>query len=466
MADDQSSKARSIDDLVRELSKNSTSPVTPSPSPQPARPSFPTSKPSMPPPMAGSPSVPSSPKPLEMPKPQFRAPPPLSPASPPKIPSSPSSPGSPTTPPTTPGVKEYQSSIRTMNEDISKLKQGQKPMGIDVPRKVEQIVPVPPQPISRPIPPLAGQVKPNISSAPFSGGGPSQLFKVPSVNLDQAQKPGPVVPRFVPNVPKVEPKEQIYVPQEERKGINRNILFMGIGAAAVVAGFSYWFFVLRSPTTEIVQETPTPTPIPTATPIQDLNSILLGISTENISVKDPATDLNTNIKTLAINGGEFKNLNIISESKGQFSLGLLDFLAKPDQQLVDNMGADHKVLLYGQKEIFDSKGQLKTDAIVEKRLVFVNEVKDVFAVPQLVKSWEASMNEDFKSIFEFDPKKQQSIDFADNQYGGVGIRYKNFKYSDRSIDYAIVPASNGKSYLVITGSRESMYATIDKLKGF
>ncbi len=463
MADDQNTKTMDINDLVRELSKSSTSARAPSittdrqaPAPQPSKP---LSNP-MPPMPAPKPFIPPAPSTIT-PRPQFNTPPssssqPLTGQAKPPIPPLSSVPA------TTPGVKEYQSSIRTMNDDLSNLKQGQKPVGVDVPRKVEQVVPIVPQPI----PP-----KPTLPV-----GGQSQQFKVPNVNLGEAQKTAPLaqsknfsipskpVPSSVPVAPKIEPKSQIYVPQEGPKGGSRNMLFMGIGVLAIVAGLFYWFFALRTPAPVVVIETPTPTP--TATPIQDLNSIFSGINTENVSVKDPAIDLNIATKTLAINGGEFKNLNVTSELKGQFSLGLLELLAKPTQQLIDNMGSDYKVLLYGQKEVFDSKGQLKINSVVEKRLVFVNEVKGAVLAVQLGKDWEVSMNEDLKPIFEFDPKKQESKDFGDNSYGGFAIRYKNFKYADRSVDYAVVSLLNGKSYLVIAGSREAMYATLDKLRGF
>src|SRR3989344_6404438 len=440
MADDQNVKTMDINDLVRELSKGSTSPATPPvsterqvPVPQAAnRPPFSAPKPSAPPQMSSSlpvspsavsipkSSVPTTPiQPLTTPRPEFNAPPPplsqlpiqskqslgtesrildssakpdglgrigTKPVVVPPMPS--------TTP--TPGVKEYQSSIRTMSEDISKIKQGQKPVGVDIPRKVERVAPVP-QPIT---------LKPAM---------PGPQFKVPNVNLGEAKKTGPItqskdfsrpnqsLPSSVPIVPKVDLKSQIYIPQEGTKGGNRNILFIGIGALILVAGIAYWFFVLRLPAPEVVTEIPTPTP--TAIPIQDLNSIFLGTNVENISVKDPAIDLNTATKILAINGGEFKVLNVTSESKGQFVLGLLDFIAKPVQQLIDNMGSDYKVLLYGQKEIFDSNGQLKINSVVEKRLVFINEVKDALTAVQLGKDWEANMNEDLRPIFEFDPKK-------------------------------------------------------------
>lgn len=477
MADDQSPKIMDINDLVRELSKSSTNPGTPPSAPKP----FPLPPPSV---SGSSPSlaIPSPvnsplPKPLEMPKPQFNVPPPplskpnqFRPVSPSPAPLSGRDISVPATPLPSPGVKEYQSSIRTMNEDISRIKQGQKPTGIDVPRKVEQVVSIP-------------QAIPPKPVSPFTSSGrgePSQQFKVPSVNLGEAQKTGPLAQskdfsrsglltpppdltkKSMPVKPIVEPKTQIYVPQEGQKGVNRNMLFMGIGALTIVAGFAYWFFVLRSPAPEVVVETPTPI----VTPTPSLNYIFLGIGTENIIVKDPAIDLNSAIKTFILSGGEFKNLNITSESKGQTVLGLLDFLSNPTQQLVDNMDVEYRVLLYGQKEIFDSIGQLKIDSIVEKRLVFVNEIKDISLSLQLGTDWEKNMNEDLKSILEFDSNKQEGIYFGDNTYRGVSIRYKNFKYADRSIDYAVIPASNGKSYFVIAGSREAMYAAIDKLKGF
>lgn len=453
MAEDQNTKPKTMDinDLVRELSKSSTSPVAPTPpsapSSQAPRPPFPTpvsptTKPFVPTP-APSPVNPPVPKPMDTPRPLFT--PPLKPVSPPSY--------SPTPPPTVSGVKEYQSSIRTMNEDISKLKQGQQPAGIPVPRKVEQTVPVVPVPV----PP-----KPTV---------PSPQFKVPSVSLGETKKSGPLVQS------KDISKPQIYVPQESYPGGNRNMLFMAIGVVAVAAGFAYWFFVLRSPASEVVIETPTPTPTATPTPTPTLSSIFSGINTQTALVTTDETVSNfvKDINSGAINGGEFIKIYAkMYTSENELTLPitqLLDNFKLPyPVDLRDLISQDYGMFSYGQKEIFDTKGQVKTNAVVEKRLVFINEIKDTAMVAQLVKVWETDTGTDIayslKTIFQFDPKKQQSKDFTENSYKEVVIRYKNFKYSDRSIDYAIVPASNGKSYLVISGSRESMYATIDKLKGF
>lgn len=464
MADDQKPKTMDISDLVRELSKSSTSTVTPprptgvqTPMSQASRPSFPTQKPMTPPPAAAVPpmskppvTTPVPPKPLEMPQPKFTAPPPLSPK-PAPAPSAPS----PPSPSPTPGVKEYQSSIRTMNKDISNIKQGQKPMGIDVPRKVEQA----------PVAPQSMPVKPNPPA-----GGLNQQFRVPSVNLGGTQKAAPIAPpkdiARAPSAPKVEPPPQIYIPEGGQKGGNRKILFIGVGAVVMVAGFSYWFFVLRSPVPGVVIESPIPTP--TQTPTLDLSSIFIGLESQTVcTVVCTIDEFISNTNSGTINGGQFKKVYLSENDISDTMTEVLDFLGiMYSPQLKESLGSDSFVLMYGQKEIFDSKGQIKTDAVVEKRLVFINEVKDTSITIQLAKDWEVSMSIDLKSLFQFDPKKQQSKDFTDNSYHNVDIRYKNFKYSDRSIDYAIVASSNGKSYLVLTGSRESMYATIDKLNGF
>ena len=457
MSDDQNSKTMDINDLVRELSKSSASPATP-PAPQAMRPPFstPNSPVSSPPPSSSTtPPPPVGPlpiRPLEMTKPQFNVPP--------QTFSQPKPAPSPVAPlPTTPDVKEYQSSIRTMNEDISKLKQGQKPTGIDIPRKVEQVVSVPQTPSP------AGQVKPTV---------PSQQFKVPSVNLGETRKTAPIasvnnIPR-APSAPKVEPKTQIYVPQEGQKGGNRrNMLFMGIGAIVLVSGFSYWFFVLRSPVPEVVIESPTPRPSPTETPIQSLLAIFSGVQTQTFLVtpNETVNDFIQGVKNGNINGGEFIKIHT---SDDDTSLTITQFLDNFKLSYPTNLGyligQDSSILIYGQKEIFDFNGQLKTDAVVEKRLAFVSEVRDAVMVLQAGRVWETEMTENLKTIFQLDPNKQAGQDFADNFYRGVGIRYKNFPYADKSIDYAVVTSFNGKSYLVITGSRETMYATIDKLKGF
>ena len=478
MADDsgQGPKIASIDELVNELTKKNSSPPTPPPSggspvvprpippvsvpvPEIPKPKFtvpptefpnrqPVSTSGGPSGATGSPTPrpsPVMPRPAPTPAPLPK--PPIIPI-PAPVPAAPA-PAKPSIPPVGGPVKEYQSSIRTMKDDISTLKQGQKPAGVDVPRIIQ-----PPAPPSAPVAP-----KP-----PLPTGGPGQQFKMPSVNLGQAEKTGPLPQTKEPTPPAGKPapvpqKSQIYAPPLSMGGISgsRNRLFGIIAGAVVLFGVLYWFLVLRVPEPEIVLETPTPTPV--ATPVQNLNSIFADA---------------TEIEPVAqINGGEFRRDGQLFKTPG-LKAKLLEIIegvgGKYPTDIPGILGEDAMVLWYGQKELFDKKGQLKVEMLPERRLATINEIIDMASALQSLSSWESSMSEDLKFLLTTDKTPgynggMVAVDFMDNFYRGVGIRYKNFPYADTSIDYAIVNAPNGKNYLVITGSRESMFAAIDALMG-
>lgn len=470
MTDDQGQKITSIDDLVNELTKKSSSGPVPSFPKPPASPSQMTPSVSAPqpeipkprftpppPPSTGGPMTPRpAPVPIlpaqSVPKPTPTPPPPIPPRSTP-LPSTPSGGGGPAP------IKEYQSSIRTMKEDISTLKQGQKPAGINVPRKVETPVPAAPTIPKPTAPPLPGQ------------------FKVPSVSLGQAEKTGPLPQSKQPISPlmpigKPAPvlgKPQIYAPPLSTGGMssNRNRLFGLIAGVAVLFGILYWFLIIRPQTPQIAEETPTPTP--TAAPIQDLTVIFSGTQTQTALLMTDITadDFAQSLKNGTINSGKFIKIYTSENDTSSTIIKLLDnFILSYPLGLKGLTGQDYLLLIYGQKEFFDTNGQPKVGVQTESRIISINEVKSASVALQLGKEWELNMSESLKELFSLDVSKQASPDFLDNTYRGVSIRYKNFPYSDRSIDYAIILASNGKSYLVITNSRESMYSAIDKLVGF
>ncbi len=491
MADDQNSNKVNIDDLVRELSKNSSTPPSvpkPPPASQTSGPSLPPLKPMAPPSIPPKPpvqSVPTAPKPSEVPKPQFNTTPPVfnqpkppivsqpqvKPTSP--LPSSVAVPpppvsGSSAIPPSsTSGVKEYQSSIRTMNEDISKIKQGQKPMSVYVPRKIEQVVPTPTPPVGPPKPP------------PVSG--PSQQFKVPAVNLGEAQKTGPMTPSKEIPKPPVPPKQeiakpQIYIPQDVPKSGNRNTLFISLAVLAVLAGLLYWFFVLRSPAPEVVIESPTPTPTetPTPTPTPTLASIFSGIQKQEISIKpkNPLASFVLDIMNgkFTVDSGTFKFIEAFDLEKSSVSYsfdGLITKLGvKVPVGIINNLDEDSKFFIYGQKEAFDANGIAKAQSLTTNRILLIAEIKspNKLETEQALVQWETSMGNDFKELFSLGKTNKNQTGFLSNQYKGVNIKYWNFPYPDKAIDYAVVVASNNKSYLVIANSREAIYATVDKLK--
>ncbi len=342
----------------------------------------------------------------------------------------------PTTPPSAPGVKEYQSSIRTMNEDISKLKQGQKPTGIDVPRKVEQVIPVVPAPISP---------KPAV---------PSQQFKVPGINLGEAQKTGPLTtPRSMPTVPKVEPKSQIYVPQEGQTGGNRNMLFIGIGAVAVVAGFAYWFFVLRAPAPEVVLETPTPSATPTQAPTPTPSPLAkLGVA-ENVSIPSTSvflSSLTTELSSRQPVAGQIKLLDIVDENQQKYSLK--DFLTKLS---IDTTPLNDSSGLLDTKEwVFGLYGQLGSSTA---RPFIVITQKDSTLATNLMNVWEPRMINDLAKLFSIG-KHSAKLTFTPDVYSNVNFRFVRIPDRDLGVAYAVF-----SSYIVLGSSRDSFRAVIDTL---
>jgi hypothetical protein len=85
-------------------------------------------------------------------------------------------------------------------------------------------------------------------------------------------------------------------------------------------------------------------------------------------------------------------------------------------------------------------------------------------VNQRVRAWEgAGLAQSAVGPFKADTAKALVPGFADGSHQGVPVRYWNFPAADISIDWAVVPASNGTNYLVISGSRQSAFFAIDRL---
>ena len=421
MTDDQKPKIMDINDLVKELSKSSTSPVTsPQPvAPQPPRPSFPT-----PPSTSSGPTT----------RPSISIPPSVQPKPAPTL----------ITPPPTSGVKEYQSSIRTMGEDISKLKQGQQPMGVPFPRKVEQIVPAP-----QPLP-----------SKPVM---PSPQFKIPDVNLGEIRKAAPMAPtKSVPSpqptpplTPKVEPKSQIYVPQEGSQSGNRNMLYVGIGAKAIVAGFSYWFFVLRAPAPVVVEESPVPTPIQTPTPTP-FPFEKLGIA-EKISIPSTSVFLSSLTTEMSVRqpmAGQIKVYDIVDENQQKYSFK--EFLTKLsiDTATLNDSGG----LLDTKEWVLGSYGQIGTGQGGNfARPFIVITQKDSASATSLMNTWESRIINDLSKLFNLG-KLSPQLSFTSDAYSGVSFRFVRIPDRDLGVAYAVF-----QNYLILGSSRDSFRAVIDTL---
>jgi len=441
----QSASQSNIDDLVKELSR----PQNPQPAPVPSSPVTP------PRPMTPPPTVPNS---VSMP---------------PKVNPAPTPPITPAIPPV---PKEYQSSIRTMSDDLSKLKSGQQPQGVNVPRKIDE-TPVPvkptiPPPTSAPVPSKPGPTvsMPSATKSAPMASAPVQTSKPPMAT----PIPRPVMPTIPPSTKASEIKpnqeNQFYVPPAETKPSNsnsRNVFFVAIAAVVVIFGGLYWYFFIRNPI-QIAEETPivTATLPPTATPNPDILSTIFTIQ-GGVIILPPAGDPVMAFKNSVsaqpnIAPGTLTAINIVSGASVSAQTltipGLLDrFVASYPLAFPSSLGQNYKFLLYGQKEVFDSKGRPAVNVVPGSRLVMVSEITG--SLESVLQSWESTMSTDLSGVMTITPTKNTNA-FTGTNYNGVTVRFKNFPYPDHSIDYALV-SSGGKTYLIFAGSREAMFATID-----
>ncbi|MBP9821998.1 MAG: hypothetical protein KBC81_00935 [Candidatus Pacebacteria bacterium] len=460
-----------IDDLVRELSRPQGTPATPSVNPAPT-----------PKPMA-QPVVPptSSPAPTPIPRPVMPSSGPVSASSAPK----PNTASTPSPAPTQPlAPKEYQSSIRTMSDDLAKLKSGQMPQGVNVPRKIDNS-PAPAKPVA-PVAPASSAPKPlataTMPEATRSGSLPSAPKPVvpPTSSPAPTPIPRPVMPSMPEptknNTSKIDSKNQFYVPPvatTTTKNVvssgSRNLVFVAIGVGMVLLGVLYWFFMIKGTnSTPVATSSPavTFTPRPTITPNLDVLSTVFPNKGGVIVLPDSGDPgvafANAISAQTSISAGTFTTVGI-SNGTSSSSLpltfsGLMNrFLAAYPASLQSSLGNNYKFLLYGQKESFDSKGKPIVNAKPGTRFVIVSEVASSSA--SIMQTWEPSMSVNLSSIMNVLPGKNTGA-FAPTNYNGASIRFKNFPYPDRSIDYSLVQ-HNGKTYLIIAGSREAMFAAID-----
>lgn len=243
---------------------------------------------------------------------------------------------------------------------------------------------------------------------------------------------------------------------------------MGIALALVILGGFYWYFMIRTSGTDQALESPFPTftPRPTATPNQDVLSAIFTNRGGAIALPlsgDPVTAFNNSIGAQPVAPGTLVVIDIVSGASSSsvqpltISGFLNRFVVSYPPALQTALGQNYKFLLYGQKESFDSKGRPVTDVVAGSRLVMVSEIASSSA--DILQGWESTMSNDLSKVMNITPTKN-SGPFLTTVYNGASVRYKNFSYPDHSIDYALIQY-NGKTYLVIAGSRESMFATIN-----
>lgn len=364
----------------------------------------------------------------------------------------------------------FTSSIRTMADDISKLKVGQKPSGESIQKTVSVEAPSTPPVIPRPtITPISPRSQLELGKAektqPLSAPGTG----VKTTPVSPIQSAGPTLGR-----PTITPGMQVSVPPATggQSGLRRFLLFAGIIIILVCSGYII-FLTLRNGS-KVAIETPTPSQraLPSITPTPSQAASIASVfaapieEAELANTGNPTQDLRTRINAFSIQSREFKQLAIRTASKGAEILSAQEvfdrLLISYPPALRNVLGSDSAIFAYGQEEMFDSKGVKSIQPLPSKRFVFIFELKDPEAARMILGQWEPDMAKALLGLLDSNPAISTGV--LDNTYQGVPIRFQNFHYPSTSIDYSIFASQKtGKSYLVIAGSREAMYATIEKL---
>ncbi len=342
-----------------------------------------------------------------------------------------------------------------MAGDISKIKVGQAPSGLDIKKTITEPTTAP-----APIPPPAAP-----RPAPF---------QPPQARLGETEKARPLSPPSAPiSAPArpLSPQPQIVIPPETPRKVS-STLFLLIALGAAVIGLMYWYFALRTQEPETVL-LPTPSAQPSPTPaVKDLRAYFGAepAAIQLTSEANPMPNFLIRVSTVQMAGGTARKLLITDTASGSAEYtptGLMDRLLIGYPPELKNIlsGEDSIILSFGQQEAFDAKGNFTPQTSVQNRLAMVFQVVEAVAgtTQQALRAWEPTMPSDLSGIFSYDKTKATPKTFADNTYQGTPVRFMNFPWPDRSIDYALINASNGKTYLVISNSRESAFSIIGTL---
>lgn len=344
----------------------------------------------------------------------------------------------------------FKSSIRTMQEDITATKKGQPPAGFQMEKQSE-----------KDIKPTAEIPGPKITPPPRPAfevklGEPEKAKPLPGI------KPPPTIPIPPPSPVKLSPPMGPGLAVPMGGGINKKRLIFLVGYLVIivlsVCNLVVWFFVLRGPTKPETTISPTPTKTATLTPtpvsIEDSFSI---VDSVNVSLGANFTTRfdNSINKELLISSREPGLYRVFDPNSGKrytFSEFLSGLLIPVPAELAS---AAYNANLY-LSVLYKSDGK--------NGYGFVVRLKEPAVALTALENWEGTMTQNLKDLFLLNLGEAASTTFLDNVYQDVTIRYRNFPDPNLTIDYAVVIAKSGENYLVITNSREHMYAIIDKMR--
>lgn len=414
-------------------------PVAPMPPPRPVTPPAPKEVPVAPMPVAPRPPAPVPPRPVT-----------VAPFAPPKPAVS------------APAQEGYSAELRTMSADIGNIKTGQAPAGIrqstpSVPSPARPAVPAP----APAAPPVAPKAPPIIVVNP-----PKIVVPAPVIIQAPAPRPAPAAPQ-----PPVAP---IIVVPQSGGGLFRTMIY-GVIVLIILGAIAYGVVVIiggKSTPEATVSPSTSASPLTSSSPTPTLGAKELrsyfGNPGQVVNLQSTATGTQDLLNALvSIQPATKQAISIALQHQGSTATAttfFTDTMGGAPSALSASLGSDWTLLAYGQSEGFDANGARTSATSNGTRLVVLAELTDASKANQALSAWEtAGLASASAGVFQFNLNQHIVSVFNSGIYREIPVRYWNFPYADRSIDYAIVTASNNKNYLILSGSREAAFFAIDQL---
>lgn len=345
---------------------------------------------------------------------------------------------------TSPTRQEYQSSIRTMDSDISLIKGGQNLSGENI-QKTFTITP--PKPISQPLqkdllPPAPPKEVQTPSQSKISGfttkpGGLEGKFTIPSSDkspIKQESKIGIAISK---------PNYTIFN--------NKQFLILGGIIVAILAGGLYWYFIWNPAPIETV-----PTPTPTVSVVQPVLSMFdkkFGLPNAIIVPRseNPVNYLNSIVDLPGV--GKFKSYLVKDNDNKTYAFQ--DFMTNTGA-----VGASNLTTISAGEWRFVLYGHYDRNAQIVARPVIISMVDGVKA-KELMASWGTNsvFINDMANLFGYKNNLYPGSVLVADQYNNVDFKYAKFPDKDYGVAYAIFL----DKYLIIASSRDSFRAVLDAL---
>ena len=351
-------------------------------------------------------------------------------------------------------IKEYQSTLRTMADDLKRIKSGQELSSVEIQKRI-----IPVKPSSNPTQSQGKDIEQMAAKVPSSFGIGELGSAVEKIEITRKEAPARPLPEFKPyqtetpplsQEPKTKIVEKIVVVEKRAEkpvlafktnsasfNYKKILFYVGIAVGGLAAVYVYFTYFDQTELEPTPATSPTPvktsaTPRPTATPKKSISEIFTNTSAISIELSatgNPSDLLYGSINSMTITKKEFKKLNILETESGRQHtiISLLDrFLITYPSKLKELLKTDNSlILLYGQEELSDQDG---------RRLVIVAETTAISGLEVLLSSWEPSLIENISTLFGLDQTQVSSTTFLANTYKGVKIRYKNLNLPNKTED--------------------------------